>query len=264
MTNLPSGAGSLPPRETGGGGTFLSVVIPAYNEERRIVPTLRRIADYLALKGWSAEILVVDDGSTDGTAGRVSEMAGAMPSLRLVRNDRNRGKGYSIRHGFAESRGTLVLLTDADLSTPIEEIEKLLPAILEKGNGVAVGSRGLDPSTVEVPQGWVRRTMGKGFNVIVRTLTGLSIRDTQCGFKLLKRNLFVPVFAAARVDRFSYDVEILYLAHHRGIRIAEIPVVWRNSPMSRVSFLSDACQMFCDVVRIVLRHRTGGYRGPES
>jgi len=262
VTTLPSESGSPTPREIGGGGVALSVVIPAYNEERRIIPTLKAIAEYMARKGWGAEILVVDDGSTDGTAGRVSEIAGSVPGLRLVRNGRNRGKGYSIRQGFAECRGPLVLLTDADLSTPIEEIEKLLPALREEGNGIAVGSRGLDPSTVEVPQGWLRRTMGKGFNVIVRTLTGLSIRDTQCGFKLLKRDLFIPIFRAARVDRFSYDVEILYLAHRRGIRVAEIPVIWRNSPQSRVSFVGDSFQMFWDVVRIVLRDRTGRYRGP--
>ena len=263
MTTFPPVPGSPTPPETGGGGRALSVVIPAYNEERRILPTLKTIAEYLARKNWSAEILVVDDGSTDATADRVSELAGAVPGLRLVKNPRNRGKGYSIRHGFAESRGSLVLLTDADLSTPIEEIEKLLPAVREKGNGIAIGSRALDPSLLEVPQAWLRQSMGKGFNLIVRLLTGLSIRDTQCGFKLLKRDLFVPVFKAARVDRFSYDVEILYLAHRRGIGIAEIPVIWKNSPQSRVSILGDPLQMFWDVVKIVARDRTGKYREPS-
>ena len=262
MTNLPSQAGRPAPRESDGGGVALSVVIPAYNEERRILPTLKAIAGYLARGNWRAEILVVDDGSADSTADLVLESSRTLPGVRLLRNGRNRGKGYSIRHGFTESRGTLVLLTDADLSTPIEEIEKLLPAVREERNGIAVGSRGLDPSTVEVPQGWMRRNMGKTFNVIVRTLTGLSIRDTQCGFKLLKRDLFVPIFKAARVDRFSYDVEILYLARRRGIEVAEIPVIWRNSPQSRVSFVRDSLQMLWDVVKIVLRDRTGGYREP--
>ena len=262
MTTLPTHPGRPSPRETDGGGVALSIVIPAYNEERRILPTLKTIADYLARGNWSAEILVVDDGSTDATADLVLESSGRLPGLRLLKNGRNRGKGYSIRHGFTESRGALVLLTDADLSTPIGEIEKLLPALREEGSGIAVGSRGLDPSTVEVPQGWLRQSMGRSFNLLVRLLTGLSIRDTQCGFKLLKRDLFVPIFKAARVDRFSYDVEILYLARRRGIRVAEIPVIWRNSPQSRVSMIGDPLQMLLDVVKIVLRDRTGGYREP--
>jgi dolichyl-phosphate beta-glucosyltransferase len=250
------------PLPSGGAGIDLSIVIPAYNEEKRIGPTLHAVAAYLARRGWSAEVLVVDDGSADATVEKVSGLAGKLPGLRVIRNGSNRGKGYSIRHGFGECRGPLVLLTDADLSTPIEEIEKLLPAVREGTCGIAVGSRGLNPATVEVPQGWLRRTLGKGFNVIVRGLTGLSIRDTQCGFKLLRREAFLPIFAAARVDRFSYDVEILYLAHRRGVGIAEIPVIWRNSPQSKVSFLTDSLQMFWDVVKIVLRDRLGGSRGP--
>jgi dolichyl-phosphate beta-glucosyltransferase len=260
VTILPSQPGRPAPRETDGGGVALSVVIPAYNEERRILPTLEAIAAYLARKDWSAEILVVDDGSTDATADLVLKSSGTLPGLRLLRNGRNRGKGYSIRHVFTESRGTLVLLTDADLSTPIEEIEKLLPAVQEEGNGIAVGSRALDLSLLEVPQGWMRQSMGRSFNLVVRLLTGLSIRDTQCGFKLLKRDLFIPIFRATRVDRFSYDVEILYLARRRGIRAAEIPVIWRNSPQSRVSIIGDPLQMLWDVVKIVLRDWTGGYR----
>ena len=250
-----------PPRETGE-GRDLSIVIPAYNEEARIVPTLDAIAAYLARTGWSAEILVVDDGSNDATAQRVTEMARSIPGLHLLRNGRNRGKGFSIRHGFSRCRAPLVLLTDADLSTPIEEIEKLLPAVREGGSGIAIGSRGLDPSTVELPQGWLRRTMGRSFNRIVRALTGLPLRDTQCGFKLLRREAFLPVFAAARVDRFSYDVEILYLARRRGVEIAEVPVVWRNSPQSKVSFLRDSLQMFWDVVKLVLRDRRKRAPGP--
>ncbi len=262
MTTLPTLPGYPHPPESGAGGGDLSIVIPAFNEEKRIVPTLKTIGGFLVRKGWKAEVLVVDDGSSDATAERVSELAGAVPGLRLLRNGRNRGKGFSIRHGFSQSRAPLVLLTDADLSTPIEEIEKLLPAVREEGNGIAVGSRALDPSLLEVPQAWPRQTMGKGFNLIVRSLTGLSIRDTQCGFKLVDREALAPIFGMARVDRFSYDVEVLYLAHRRGIRIAEVPVIWRNSPQSRVSMLGDPLQMLWDVVKIVLRDRTGGYGRP--
>jgi glycosyltransferase involved in cell wall biosynthesis len=241
----------------------LSVVIPAYNEEARIVPTLRSIAAYLSRTGARTEIVVVDDGSADGTRARVEELGRQVPGLRILSNQGNRGKGFSVRRGFLESRGELVLLTDADLSTPIEELERLAEPLRRGEAEIAVGSRALDPSRVEVPQGWLRQTMGKTFNRAVRLLTGLPIRDTQCGFKLLRRRAFLPIFEAARVDRFSYDVEILYLARRRGLRIAEIPVIWRNSPQSRVGILSAPLQMLTDVARIVLRERTGGYRRRE-
>ena len=241
----------------------LSIIIPAYNEEQRIIPTLQSIAAFLHSDRIIAEVLVVDDGSRDGTARCVEEMVNSFPQLRLVRNPGNRGKGYSIRHGFAESRGRRVLMSDADLSTPIEEIHKLLPLLVSKGYGGAIGSRAVDRSTVEVPQGWLRRTMGKTFNRLVRMLTGLPFRDTQCGFKLLDREAFLPIFRVARVDRFSYDVEILMLARRRGIGIAEIPVIWRNSPQSKVNFARDSVQMLGDIVRMVIREKTGGYREPR-
>jgi dolichyl-phosphate beta-glucosyltransferase len=238
----------------------LSIIIPAYNEEQRIVPTLKAIGAFLGSARMAAEVVVVDDGSTDDMTRRVEDLAGEMANLRLVHNAGNRGKGYSIRHGFNESRGRRVLLTDADLSTPIEEIGKLLPFLVDKGYGGAIGSRGVDPSTVKVPQGLLRRSMGKTFNRLVRLATGLPFRDTQCGFKLLDREAFLPIFRVARVDRFSYDVEILMLAHRRGIRIAEVPVVWRNSPLSKVGFLGDSLQMLGDVLRMSLREKLGGYR----
>jgi dolichyl-phosphate beta-glucosyltransferase len=263
VTELPPSAGRPTPLQTKREGIDLSIVIPAYNEERRIVPTIEAIAAYLARTATKAEILVVDDGSADRTAARVGELTASIPSLRLLGNGRNRGKGFSIRHGFSESRAPLVLLTDADLSTPIEEVEKLIPSVRDGKAGVAVGSRALAPELVEVRQGPLRQAMGKGFNLLVRTLTGLSIRDTQCGFKLMDRRRLAPVFAVARVDRFSYDVEILYLAHRRGIRIEEIPVIWRDSPNSRVSLFGDPLQMFVDVVRIVWRDRAGRSRAPS-
>jgi dolichyl-phosphate beta-glucosyltransferase len=238
----------------------LSVVIPAYNEERRIVPTLHSIAAFLRSSGLAGEILVVDDGSRDGTARCVEELTGVVPNLRLLRNPGNRGKGYSIRHGFRESRGRRILVTDADLSTPIEEIRKLLPLLDAEGFGGAIGSRAVDRSTVEVPQGWRRRTMGKTFNALVRLFTGLPFKDTQCGFKLLDRSAFGPVFSMARVDRFSYDVEILMLARLQGVRVAEVPVIWRDSPISKVGMLRDSSQMLWDVLRMALRAKTGGYR----
>lgn len=259
MTRLPSASGPSRPGSETEPAPDLSIVIPAYNEEERIVPTLQSIARFLKTSPLTVEVLVVDDGSTDTMNQKVEELSGSLGTVRLIHNPGNRGKGYSIRHGFGESRARRVLLTDADLSTPIEEIDKLLP-LLEKGFGGAIGSRAVDPSTVEVPQGWLRRTMGKTFNLLVRLLTGLRFRDTQCGFKLLDRAAFAPVFRVARVDRFSYDVEILMLAQRRGIRVAEIPVIWRNSPQSKVGFLGDSLQMLGDVLRMSLRERLGGYR----
>jgi len=260
VTTPPLSRNSSLPSAITRGGIDLSIVIPAFNEETRILPTLEAVGDYLARAGLRAEVLVVDDGSTDSTAARVSERLRALPGLRLLRNGRNRGKGFSIRHGVSESRGRLVLLTDADLSTPIQEIRSLWPAVTEHGYGIAIGSRALDPSRVEVPQGWIRRKLGNCFNLLVRAVTGLPLRDTQCGFKLLIREVFLPIFNVACVDRFAYDVEILYLAHRRGIRIAEIPVIWRNSPQTRVRVLLDPFLMLADLARIALRQGTGGYR----
>jgi dolichyl-phosphate beta-glucosyltransferase len=238
----------------------LSIVVPAYNEEVRIGPTLDAMQLFLGSLDMPAEVLIVDDGSTDATARCVEAMQEKIRGLRLLQNPGNKGKGYSIRQGFTQSRGRWVLLTDADLSTPLEELHKLLPYLTERGYSAAIGSRAVDPSTVEVPQGWLRRNMGITFNRLVRFFTFLPFRDTQCGFKLLDREAFLPIFRMSRVDRFSYDVEILMLAHRRGIRIAEVPVIWRNSPQSKVNFLTDSLQMLKDIIGIVLRERMGGYR----
>ena len=238
----------------------LSIVIPAYNEAQRIVPTLRAIDRFLRQNGVPAEILVVDDGSRDDTPTVVDSLHGEIPSLRLLRNPGNRGKGYSVRRGFLESAGRRVLLTDADLSTPIEEIDKLDSAMNRGRLGGAIGSRAVDRSTVELPQGWLRQTMGKTFNQVVRVLTGLPFKDTQCGFKLFDRTAFDRVFRESRVDRFSYDVEILMLARGQGIPVAEIPVLWRNSPQSKVGIVRDSARMLWDVLQVAARARLGGNR----
>ena len=239
----------------------LSIVIPAYNEAQRIVPTLRAIHRFLVHGGVPAEILVVDDGSRDETSGVVESLRVEIPNLRALQNPGNRGKGFSIRRGFLESAGRRVLLTDADLSTPIEEIDKLDSAMNRGGFAGAIGSRAVDRSTVELPQGWLRQTMGKTFNRLVRMLTGLPFKDTQCGFKLFDRAAFDPVFRAARVDRFSYDVEVLILARRRGIAVTEVPVLWRNSPQSKVGIVRDSARMFWDILCVAARDRLGMNRG---
>lgn len=244
----------------------LSVVIPAYNESARILAGLQGAADYLAASPFEAEILVVDDGSADETAARVEAFAAARqkdarPAVRLLKNGMNRGKGYSIKHGVLLAGGDLVLVSDADFSTPITDLPRLLRPIETEGYGMAIGSRALPESQVEIHQAAWREWMGRGFNRLVRLLTGLPFRDTQCGFKLMRRQEVLPLFRGARIERFAYDVEILYLARNAGIRVAEVPVVWRNAAGTKVNALVDPLDMLKDIVRVVLRDRLGRY-GP--
>lgn len=204
---------------------------------------------------------MVDDASRDWTAALVEDTArtaGPLP-IRLLRNDVNRGKGYSIKHGFLMSTGTYVLLSDADFSTPIDDLPRLLGPVAEGRCDLAIGSRGLETSSVEVPQPFWRQTMGRTFNRIVRAMTGLPFRDTQCGFKVMRREAALPLFRAARVERFAYDVEILYLARKAGLRIEEIPVRWRDAPGSKVHPVVDSLEMLKDVTRILWRDRRGRY-----
>lgn len=228
----------------------VSLVIPAFEEARRLPSTLARVAAYLRLrKGEPWEVLVVDDGSRDGTAEvAAAEAARLGLTLRVLRLPSNRGKGAAIRQGVLASGGDYVLVCDADLSTPIEEWEKLLAA----GSPIAIGSRALDESLVRRKQPWHRRTMGKIFNLLVRTLSVRGIRDTQCGFKLFEGKLARDLFARARIDRFAYDVEILWLAHRKGVAIAEVPVLWFDSPESRVAVVRDSFRMLRDLIRIRL------------
>jgi glycosyltransferase involved in cell wall biosynthesis len=242
----------------------LSIVIPAYNEEARILKSLEAAEAYLVKAGDAVEILVVDDGSMDGTAGMVERFARERPrggpvSVRLLRNGRNRGKGYSIKHGVLTARGDLVLISDADFSTPIEELPLLRRAVENEGYGIAIGSRGLAQSRVEIHQAAWREMMGRGFNALVRLLTGLPFRDTQCGFKLARLAEVLPLFRAARVERFAWDVEFLYLARKVGVRVSEVPVLWRNAAGTKVNALLDPLDMLKDIVRVVARDRLGRY-----
>ena len=242
----------------------LSIVIPAFNEAIRIRASLAAAADYLARAGTAAEVLVVDDGSADETAALVEEFAasrppGTTPAVRLLRNGQNRGKGYSIKHGLLMAEGDLVLVSDADFSTPIGELPLLLHPVEKEGYGIAIGSRALPESRVEIHQAAWREAMGRAFNRLVRALTGLPFRDTQCGFKLMRRQEVLPLFRAARIERFAYDVEILYLARKAGIRVAEVPVLWRDASGTKVNALLDPLDMLKDIVRVVLRDRLGRY-----
>ncbi len=243
----------------------LSVVIPAYNEEDRLPAALEKIVAYLRGSGVDAEILVVDDGSTDRTSGVAGDfLIDSGHPGRLLGWRENRGKGAAVRWGVQEAAGRWVLITDADLSAPIEEHAKLAAVARDEDADIVIGSRGLPTSQVEIRQAWVRQTMGKTFNVLVRAMTGLGFRDTQCGFKLMDRTRVLPLFEKMVVDRFAFDIELLYLAVRYGLSVREIPVVWRNEPNSRVSMLTDPVNMLWDVARVRWRFRTGAYNPDGS
>ncbi len=230
----------------------LSIVIPAYNEEKRLGRALGLLRDYFASRRMDIgqiEILVVDDGSTDGTARIAQEWASALPRLRLLSNGNNRGKGYSVRHGMLEARGRIALFTDADLSSPIEESEKLLAAI-RAGNDVAIGSRALDRSLIAAHQSRFREFAGIIFNGFVRLFTGLPFHDTQCGFKAFVREPSRIVFEQQRIERFGFDPEILFLARRHGLRVLEVPVRWAHDAATKVHVLRDSLLMFGDLAFI--------------
>src|ERR1700737_5007797 len=227
----------------------LSIIIPSYNEEARLPDTLQRIAEYLPTLRMRTEVLVVDDGSTDRTAAVAESFRGKLTGLRVLSNSTNRGKGYSVRHGMLESQGDMVLFTDADLSAPIEEADKLLTP-LNNGYDVAIGSRAMDRSLISTRQSIFRETAGIIFNKIVRIVLRLPFVDTQCGFKAFRRERCRIIFEQQRIEGFGFDPELLYLARHHGLRAIEIPVRWGHSPTTKISMLRDSLQMFMDVLVI--------------
>jgi dolichyl-phosphate beta-glucosyltransferase len=227
----------------------LSVVVPCFNEEQRLPSTIEQIESYLDATATSYELILVDDGSTDGTRKVMDAAAQHHGSVRIEALPRNRGKGRALAEGIAAARGTEVLITDADLSTPIEELEKL-QAALDKGAGVAIASRALRGSRVEISQPVYRVLMGKAFNLIVQLVLLPGIWDTQCGFKLFRADVAKDAFGALTTDGFGFDPEVLFRAKKRGVRIAEVPVVWRNSAPTKVSPISSSFDMFRHVVRI--------------
>lgn len=230
---------------------LISIVIPAYNEAGRIAPTLARVDEYCSSNFERFEIIVVNDGSSDHTAAVVSDASNNMSAVRYASYEQNRGKGYAIRFGVAMSKGDLILISDADLSTPIEEVEKLL-VFHDAGYDITIGSRAVEGSRIEVKQPFWRIFMGKVFNRLVRFLILEDFNDTQCGFKLFAGSQARGLFPTAMVDRFAYDVEILYLARRAGYKIKEVPIRWMNSPDSSVNPLKDSFQMLKDIVRVKL------------
>ncbi len=239
-----------------------SLVIPAYNESNRIEPCLRSVAEWLRSRpgGWEWEVILVDDGSTDGTKGVAGRTAAELGlPVRIIRNEEHRGKGFALRAGVLASSGDPVLLSDTDLSTPLSEWIKLAERL--PTHPVAIGSRALEENLVRRKQPFYRRLLGKAGNLLVRMLAVPGIRDTQCGFKLFRGDVARDLFRRAKIDGFAYDMEILYLARLRGLAIAEVPVLWFNSPDSRVSVLRDTLPTLRDLLRLRWIHR-GGARAP--
>jgi dolichyl-phosphate beta-glucosyltransferase len=238
---------------------MISIVIPAYDEEKRIEGSLSEACAYMNDFGMEYEIIVVDDGSSDGTGRIVDHIAKELRNVRLVRYEKNRGKGHALRTGVLVTEGDFVLVMDADLSTPMEELRKLLPYLSDDEFDIAIGSRALALSDIIKKQPWWRRGMGKTFNKIVKTLVIDGFSDTQCGFKLFKGEIARGLFEEAKIDRFAYDVEILALAKKKGYGIKEVPIRWINSPESRVDPVKDSLQMLADLVRI--RFAVGKMKG---
>ncbi len=239
-----------------------SLVIPAYNEAERIGQTLHIIMAWLERNSPEAEVIVVNDGSTDAT-GEVVHATFALGSplqTRLLENYPNRGKGAAVRAGFLAASRPIAVFTDADLSTPIEEISRLVDPIAAGEVDVAFGSRALDRSLIGHRQPWRREQGGRIFNLIVRLATGLPFWDTQCGCKAFRMSTCRPLFEAARTDGFGFDVELLYLAHQAGLRLREVPVHWNHCEGSKVDFARDSLRMLKEIV--ALRGRTG--TGPAN
>jgi len=235
----------------------LSIIIPAYNEETRLPETLRRIANYIRASRRETEVLVVDDGSRDRTAAAAEPFGKDFPALRVLSNGVNRGKGFSVRRGMLAARGNIVLFTDADLSSPIEEADKLLAAL--EASDVAIGSRALARSLISVHQSRLREFAGIVFNAVVRVCLRLPFVDTQCGFKGFRREKCRIIFEQQRIERFGFDPELLYLARHHGLRAVEIPVRWAHSPATKVNMLRDSLRMFLDVFYIRWNALLGRY-----
>ena len=220
--------------------------MPAYNEAARLPLTLPKLAQFCERHG-SVELLVVDDGSRDSTAALIQEFAARYPFARLLQNPGNRGKGYSVRHGMQEAQGDWILSTDADLSSPLEEVAKLLDAVEREQAAAAIGSRALDRSLVGVHQAALREWSGRTFNVIMRAATGLRFRDTQCGFKLFRKDAARVIFSLQRLEGFGFDVEDLLIARIHGFKVVEVPVRWDNVEGTKVSALTGA-RAFWDLV----------------
>lgn len=230
----------------------LSVVIPAYNEEQRIERTLTRLHEYYEAQPYAYDVTVVSDGSSDGTNAIVERFAASHPKFKLHAYSPNRGKGHAVRVGMLAADGDYLLFCDADLATPQEETEKLLPHVLA-GKDIAIGSRPLRESNLEIRQPWYREMLGRTFNATVQLLAVRGIADTQCGFKLFRREVAHDVFRRCKLDGFSFDFEALLIARDLGYSIEETPIRWMHQEGSKVKVLRDGTRMVLDLIRLRLK-----------
>ena len=236
----------------------LSIVIPAYNEGARIENALERVLACVAERHWNAEVLVVDDGSSDNTARIVCDWMTKHSNLHLIHNEGNRGKGFSVRNGLLQATGQVVMFTDADLSSPIEEAERLFET-LDAGADVAIGSRWLDKQRQTIHQPLYRRFFGRCFNWVTRKVMGLPYKDTQCGFKAFKRDAAQVIFRLQTIERWGFDPEILFIARKLGYKIVEVPVTWGHDERSRISYLKDGMKMLEEMAQIRKNSLRGRY-----
>jgi dolichyl-phosphate beta-glucosyltransferase len=240
----------------------LSIVIPAFNEEARVGPTLREYVAYCRQGARRVELIVVDDGSLDRTSAVVNTLGSEYPEIRLIRLAENQGKGHAVRSGVVNARGRFVLFADADGATALSEIERL-EAALEAGADVAIGSRAVADAGVKVRARLYRRVIGRIFHGLVEALTVPGVKDTQCGFKLFRGPVAHDLFSRMRIRGFSFDVEVLMMAQRRGFRIAEIPVNWTHQPGSKVNLVTDSARMVRDLFVIRGRYMSGQYNSPH-
>jgi dolichyl-phosphate beta-glucosyltransferase len=238
---------------------YLSIVIPAYNESLRIPRSLELIRSHFQPQPFTFEVIVVDDGSTDAMPAFLRTQAAAWPELRILRNEPNQGKGFSVRRGILDARGKYVLFTDADLSAPIQEADELLDLLETTGADAAVGSRALDRTKIGIHQSRLRELSGIAFNLLVRLLTGLRIHDTQCGLKLFRRATTRRAFELQRATGFGFDPELLFLIQRTGGKIIEKPVVWNHDPLTKVNLLRDSTCMFWELVALRWHFWAGHY-----
>jgi dolichyl-phosphate beta-glucosyltransferase len=237
-----------------------SIIIPAYNEGARVGATLEKVLAYVDKQAWNAEIIAVDDGSRDNTVEIIRGYAEKNPRLRLLQNPGNRGKGYSVRNGMLHAQGELLLFSDADLSAPIEEADKLFGAIAG-GADIAIGSRWLRRDLQTQRQPLYRQIFGRVFNLLLRITLGLTYKDTQCGFKAFTRDAAEKIFPLQKIERWGFDPELLYLARKLKFKVAEVPVEWAHSEGTRISPLRDGTRMFVEMLKIRWNALTGKYDG---
>lgn len=239
----------------------VSIVVPAFEEEDRLGSSLAKIASYLMESETSAEIIVVDDGSADKTAEVAESVLRNTPVIasKVIRYEQNRGKGFAVRTGLLAAAGEIALFSDADLSTPIEEMPKLIDPILTGDFDVTFGSRALDRSLIGTHQPWRREQGGKVMNLIIRTMSGLPFADTQCGFKAFRMSKFRPLLDVMTIDRFGFDIEFLFVANYHKLRLKEIPVRWNNVEGSKVNVIRDTRRMFTELGQIRRNARKGVY-----